>query len=420
MCNVKLFNLLICFAPALAALTPLAARAAGADVIVGHVADGREDSRLGSKVGLTAGTDSCNIGDAPASWWPLNDSDQTRKNRHPVIALNFYRLMDGRMEQLARSWVKHGFFATNENNCANFPENKQTCQGVGGHQLKPGCSDYYSEGLNADPSLLGPRSRITNATTGSFDAATAQDLTGYPASQPAERIMLVEEADLQQATARYFLEGHYLHLDDAAAGNSRNNATYREVKPTFRGGRWDLVPVADEVRMQPAITAWKNDGAKLTEVETDEGAGAKSYLIVASKVTSAPGGKFRYDYAIYNMNSELGIQSLSIPGTGVDLASIDFKAVPANGEIWSNLRWESTVQNGQVIWWTKKYSDDPNANALRWGSTYNFWFISDAAPANGSATLVRFKPSSAGVPANVTAVVSVPGAAAAQGAPAKK
>jgi hypothetical protein len=415
MLNRKACNLIISFASTVAALTPLAAPAGGPDVITGQVVQGRQDSRLGSKIGLTAATNSCNIGDGPLSWYPLDPQNPPAgSNRHPAISLNFYRLMDGRMEQLARSWVKHGFYATNANECKNFPENKQTCQspGLGGNQLRPGCSDYYSEDLNADPDHLGPRSRINNATTAIFDAATAQDLTGYPPSQPPERILLVEESDLQQANARYFIEGHYLHLDDAAAGNSRNNATYQEVTPIFRGGRWDLVPVRSEVRMQPAITAWQDDGAKLTEVETDEGAGAKSYVIVASKVNSAPGGKFRYDYAVYNMNSELAIQSLSVPASGVDQASIGFKAVPANGEIWSNQPWESKVQNGQLIWSTKKYNEDQNANALRWGSTYNFWFVSSAAPGNGSATLTRFKPPSGAVSPSFAVGVSVPGGAA--------
>jgi hypothetical protein len=78
--------------------TPFPAVAAGPDVIVGFVDDGREDSRLGGKIGLTASTNSCNIGDASLNWYRLPDA------RHPAITLNFYRLLDGRIEQLARSW----------------------------------------------------------------------------------------------------------------------------------------------------------------------------------------------------------------------------------------------------------------------------------------------------------------------------
>lgn len=32
------------------------------------------------------------------------------------------------------------------------------------------------------------------------------------------------------SAARYFIEGHYILADDAAAGNADNNASYREVR----------------------------------------------------------------------------------------------------------------------------------------------------------------------------------------------
>jgi hypothetical protein len=157
------YSLRIISAILFTALTaPLPAVAAGPDVIVGFVDGGREDSRLGSKIGLTASTNSCNIGDVPLNWYRLPDA------HHPAITLNFYRLLDGRIEQLARSWVKHGFYATNQNACATTPEMMgRPCQpGSGGTQLRPGCSDLYGEELNADPSFLGPRGRITNVATG--------------------------------------------------------------------------------------------------------------------------------------------------------------------------------------------------------------------------------------------------------------
>lgn len=376
--------------------------AAGPDVIVGFVDDGREDSRLGTKVGLTASTNSCNRGDANLNWRALPD------NRHPAITINLYRLSDGRMEQLARSWIKHGFFATNENQCAGIPElANRVCQpGTGGSQLRSGCSDYYSEDLNSDPTLLGPRSKVTNAATADFNGATAQDLTGYPPSQPAERILLVEEAELRQPTARYFVEGHYITADDALAGNARNNVTYREVKPVLRSGGWVLKNDKDNVRMQPAIAAWKEAGAQLAEIETTEN-GAKTYLIVGSKVSAAAGGKFRYDYAVYNMNSELAVQSFSLPATGVDAASVGFKAASSNGEIWSNEPWQAKVENGKVTWSTKSYDQDKNANAIRWGASYNFWFIADGAPSNAVGTVTRFKPSAEGnSPTASTAIVA--------------
>jgi hypothetical protein len=331
------------------------------------------------------------------------------------------------MEQLARSWVKHGFYATNQEACSAIPEMKgRPCQaGSGGVQLRPGCSDYYGEDLNANPRNLGPRSRITNAATGEFDGAKARDLTGYPkpcqkadksdCPDPAEQILLVAENELAQPTARYFLEGQYVTADDAAAGNAHNNVSYREVQPILRSGAWSLKDkTPDTVRMQPVILAWKEAGAQLSEIETPEG-NAKTYIIVGSKVSTAPGGKFRYDFVVYNMNSNLAVQSLSVPATGVDASSIGFSAAPSNAEIWSNDPWQRRVEGGQVTWSTKGYAEDPNANAIRWGAAYSFWFVSDKGPANtdvpanADATIGRFKPVSGNLSQTAVTRVVAPG-----------
>jgi hypothetical protein len=369
---------------------------AGPDVIVGFVDNGREDSRIdgaaltpprsGVFVGLTGSTNSCNAGDAALQW------QEFPSVKHPVISLNLYRLADGRMEQIARSWVKHGFFATNRNACAGITGMLRQCPPAtpGGNQLIPGCSDLYASDLNADPDNLGPRSKI-NPTTGNFDS-TAKDLTGFPSSHPAERIMLVDQADLQRPGARFFLEAHYITADDAAAGNARNNTTYKEVKPTLLGGVWTLQNASEDIRRQPAITAWAQDGAKISEKETSESGRAKAFIFVASKSTALQGGTFRYDYAVYNMNSDLAIQSFSVPVGRTPPLNIENKEVESHGDIWSNDRWQHKVQDGRVTWSTRKFTDHQNANAIRWGTTYNFWLESGSAPLNAQATITLFKP----------------------------
>lgn len=357
--------------------------AAGPDVIIGFVDDGREDSRVGSKVGLTASTNACSIGTEPVSWRRLSD------HRHPAITVNLYRLADGRMEQLAASWVKHGFFATNQEACAGLSEVPMPClPGSGGDELRPGCSDYYSEDLNSDPNLLGPRSKI-NPTTGVFDGAKAQDLTGYPTSTPTERILIVEESILGTANARYFVEAHYIASDDATALNSRNNVTYREVTPILRAGRWVLKNASDETRLQPAISAWAAAGAKLSETTVDEGP-VKAHVIVGSKATQLADGKYRYDYLVYNMNSEAAIGRFEVPARSVEGPSVEFRAGGPSGEIWSTAPWTPLVRPGSVSWSTAAASANPKANAIRWGSAYGFSFVSTAAPVDREATVSRF------------------------------
>ncbi|MCP4795531.1 MAG: hypothetical protein GY885_05160, partial [Phycisphaeraceae bacterium] len=38
---------------------------------------------------------------------------------------------------------------------------------------------------------------------------------------------------------------------------------------------------------------------------------------------------------------------------------------------------------GAVSWYTSEYAQDPLANSIRWGTQYNFWFVTDSAPEAG-------------------------------------
>lgn len=53
------------------------------------------------------------------------------------------------------------------------------------------------------------------------------------------------------------------------------------------------------------------------------------------------------------------------------------------------------------------YAQNPDANALRWDTVYNFRFECTAAPVMGVATLGLFKPGATTAP--VTAAAVVPG-----------
>ena len=61
---------------ALAFPSTAVAQTAGPDVIVGAVDNLQEDGRTASGfIGLTASTDSCNVGDVGISWWKLPRAD---------------------------------------------------------------------------------------------------------------------------------------------------------------------------------------------------------------------------------------------------------------------------------------------------------------------------------------------------------
>jgi hypothetical protein len=101
---------------------------------------------------------------------------------------------------------------------------------------------------------------------------------------------------------------------------------------------------------------------------------------------------------VHNLNSDRAGGSFSIPiPAGVTVTNIGFKApMYMNGEGYSNLPWTARVENGAITW-TCEPNTNPNANALRWSTTYNFRFDANAAPVNRTATLGLWKAPPAGV-----------------------
>src|SRR5207244_6987911 len=116
----------------------------GTDVIVGNIEDVDQQGSAGTQVGLAIATTSCNNGDQPVDWFALPNTD------HPVVPQNLYRMSGGvdnteRFEQIGQSWLKHTFFALEDDACS-LGCNTSGC-GTGSH-LCPGCSDPYTAGLN--------------------------------------------------------------------------------------------------------------------------------------------------------------------------------------------------------------------------------------------------------------------------------
>src|SRR5450755_734218 len=115
----------------------------GPDVIVGDLPDLEQFGSSGTQVGLGVGTTSCNNGDQPLDWFALPNTD------HPVIPQNLYRMSGGasnndRFEQIGQSWLKHAFFALEDDAC-NFGCNTSGC--ATGSHLCVACSDPYDASL---------------------------------------------------------------------------------------------------------------------------------------------------------------------------------------------------------------------------------------------------------------------------------
>jgi hypothetical protein len=386
----------------------------GPDVIVGDLPSMASFGSSGSQVGLAVGTTSCNNGDQNLNWFALTAVD------HPVIPQNLYRMSGGatnndRFEQVGQSWLKHAFTALTQNACGFG------CNGVGGTHLGVGCSDPYSANLNADQGGtstadgLGSRAWV-NPFTGAYPSTSANH-SHHSHNGVAHRI-LVESADLNTTLnpgATYYAEAQYVTPHEYAwcqthAGqcNMYNNASYRRFIVSGTTS-FSFSPSGSTIRTTPAIDAWRLATASIPAPETqavivtiEPVPGVDGRAFIAYRVTNPSAGVWHYEYAINNQNLDRGIQSFSVPlGTGITISNLGFHAplnhvgIADDGTTGSagisNAAWTSNQTASDVSWSSETFAQNPNANALRWGTLYNFRFDSNRPPLAANATIGFYK-----------------------------
>ena len=263
--------------------SPQAGTVPGPDVIVGDLTGlAQFGASSGTQVGLSVGTDSCNLGVVDLHW------DALPSNDHPVIPQNLYRMSGGTtndqtFEQIGQSSVKHAFTALTNNIC------NLGCNGVGGTRLGSGCSDPYSASLNSGPNL-GSRAWI-NPFTGEYprgDSATSPNLhTGHTHTGPSHRIV-TEMSDLNTTLnvgATYYAESQYITPHEyvwcqanPTQCNMNNNVSYRRYNVTGTTS-FTFGAAAATVRMKTAVSAWT--GASLVEFNPAPGVVTSCIMIVS-------------------------------------------------------------------------------------------------------------------------------------------
>jgi hypothetical protein len=374
----------------------------GPDVIVGEIEDVEQMGSTQTQVGLAIGTDSCNIGDQPVDWFAFPNTD------HPYVPQNLYRMSGGtfnsdRFEQIGQSWGKHTFEALEESVCG-------TCNTSGcttGTHLCPGCSDPYVAGLNGSQNQIGSRAWV-NPFTGNFSSG-ANNHSGHAHDGVSHRIRVqINDLDPTQNTgASYFAEAAYIapseytwcqaHPDQC---NMYNNVSYRQQSVSGSPPNFLFSNVGNTVRTQPAIMAWAPTGAIVNQIQPDPGNDGLWFM--GYKVTNPTTGVWHYEYALYNMNLDRAIQSFSVPlGAGVNISNIDFHAPPqepgwandgtSNNQGFSSTPWTVTQASDSITWNCETLAQNPNANAIRFGTLYNFRFDADQPPQASNATVGFFK-----------------------------
>lgn len=357
---------------------PVSAGQLGPDVTVFTLSDTSNYGMASGIRGYSVGTTSCNIGDTPLNWCDNGGGcgAGTTSHDHPVIAQNMYRLKSGRFDQIGASWLKHGFVSTNSTaaecgTCTQPP--------LGGNQLGVGCTDPYGSGLNGGRPL-GPKSEV-NPTTGDYPFPHG----GGAGSQAAvwNQRVAVAQTDLDPALnagARYFVEGHYVAPDDAAAGNGLNNASYREV--SVNASTFNLSFLSATVRRKAAIEVWATIDPGVEFFTIDLPTTPVQRFHVARRVTDLTGGVWHYEYAVHNMNSTRAANRLSIEFFGpTNFTNTGFHDVDAHsGEPYDTADWPPVTAAENISWTTPAFATPANANALRWATMYNFWFDADRPP----------------------------------------
>lgn len=362
--------------------------APGMDLAIGDIQQAIGSFATADEASFRIGVTFCNFGDQAAAW-------QASTSHHPVFGTNLFRLVTVpgglRMEQVGQAWVRHEFSALAQAHCC-------TCTPMGdGTLLGPGCSSVTSAGSGTTLSLTGPKWQV-NPWTGEF----AYPAANPPAADAAARQLRVRYDEL--AGEAFFFEAQAVSADEPAA-NRANNVSYR--RATLMPGDVTIFVSFSgaTARGEPAIAAWAGVDPLVRLVSAEVPGDGR--VFVASRAARLPGGNWRYEYTVQNVNCDRAIGRVRVAGCVDGLTNAGFRAVayhdgdglPTNAadpngsaRNFSNADWAFAASAGGAEWSTDPFATDPNANAIRWGTMDNFWFESPVAPAVGALELGLFKP----------------------------
>ena len=308
-----------------------------------------------------------------------------------MLATQLYRLHDGRFEQIGQSLAFHEFFPLELNLCGDCTPSGQSLS------LGAGCANVNSAGSAGAQSTLGPRTEIDPAT-GLFQFPP----TGFNQTGDAifKRLRASVE-DLSTPGARYFIETVSVAPDDAEAGNRGNNASHREI--TFQGPNLSPVLIGETAAGLPAIYAWQqaDPSVRIAESETADG----GRIVVASRAATDGELGWRYDYAVFNLDSSINAVGFEAPVPGVDdvisvrsetFHDADYHSGdPVDGTDWANLRLACSTR------WDSLPAPALSSlrNTIRWGTLYSFGYSSSSDPDDTTVRVLLDDGTSLQVPA---------------------
>jgi hypothetical protein len=310
-------------------------------------------------------------------------------DQHPYLIWNLYRLnADGSIEQIGRSGVKHAFLTLNTT-CIEDPNDS--------HILGRGCSDVYSVGNNDSSNALGPRSEIVPASNvwgrcGSIYDTNCDGIPNASGNGSYDQRLVVRESQFSgpaHAGATYLFESWYLARGDT---NILNSMGTKRVTFTRSGSVW-VVGGNDQYRLGPAIDRWVNPaqpgpGAVSVMLRTAEG-----NVKLAGRATDLGGGRWRYEYAVMNLDfaraltqgsepnlrvlSNLGFNRFTLPVGSSTITDVAF----SDGDLDASNDWTAAVAGRNIAW------SAPSGQALNWGTMFRFSFVANHGPVKSPFSL---------------------------------
>jgi hypothetical protein len=316
--------------------------------------------------------------------FPPYDNDQ-----HPYLIWNLYRFNpDGTLDQIGRSGVKHAFLTINTN-CIINPGNA--------HVLGVGCADVYGVSNNDSNNSLGPRTEIIPVNNkwgrcGSIYDTNCDGVANASGNGNYDQRMVVTESQFSgaaQTGATYIFESWYLARSDI---NILNSMATKRVTFSHNGSVWG-VGGNDQYKLGPAIDRWVDPAAPGPDARSVQLATREGSVKTAVKVTALGSNRWRYDYAVMNLDfarvstdgaepnlrivSSQGFTGFLLPVGNATITDLSF----GDGDLNAANDWSASIANGNLSW------NAPNLTGLTWGTLFRFSFVADRAPTNGPFVL---------------------------------
>lgn len=316
--------------------------------------------------------------------YPYPGNDQ-----HPYLIWNLYRIVDGRLEQIGASGLKHAFYTINWY-CA-----PGACGAGGGNILGRACYDIYSQSSNDYGPELGPRRELIPFTgqwgrCGSiFDPGCMGSQTHPNPNGPYDNRLIVRESQLSVPGAQLLAEGWYVIQDDQDIYNTMGHVP---VSIAFDGFSWSPTVSGPMVR-GPVIDHWVDPTLhpnRNREITSPNGRVKVAVRVQALAVCPPASGLSppcrRFDYAVQNLDFSISQTSGTPPNLrvlsqrGLRALRIDLEAalpvwIPpdafADLDTHAANDWTATRDASGLVF------SGPAGADLFWGTLYRFSFVSD-------------------------------------------